>query len=987
MLTTSTKNIKKSDSIRNNLLGKSFSFPKNNIDNNRKKGINQPYNEYLNQNSLMNNQVSSGEFTLSTTGRTRNNKEENNSNEYPTLEKNLSQPNLLIKAQNQGSDNSFLHNLIFHKMEIKQYRNYIYLIQKQYNEIYGNYIKYSIKEENNYNNEKYKKEIKQLENLISRYSIIIFFLIKRNQRNIAKNILLLMIKENIAYIDFFEKNIYKEYNDIENNINLIIHGLPKSLITLLKIYSFILKYSLIFNLTKNRNIFLSRYLSLQALNHKLFLLKNEMKVSFLIPKNRLKYIYSNCLYNACYFSIMFYCPLIIPIQLSELIFKLYEGVNEFTFNKKEKSLILKSSFNYALYIYINGNSELALTQLEIIKQKLISFYEDDENNNSDDEDDEGEDNITNKANNNNTDDFDPFAKFRKQRAPQKKLSISLKDKYLIRKLEAFRKLGRRRGFIRTKTTIDKIKEILFNIELDEQKFNSKKIFEPMQQTDLFSYKNKIHKKTVKIEDIKKFFISDVNTILNKGNRKCSITERDIKNKQKFQNNFGVENRTKNRNDENAESIVNLRASHINFSSMFKLNNLNLPKYMTNPLLIETELLMCEIEIDSQNINRAYEHFKNSMLILFISKQKENKNGKKAAKDFRNRLCRISMYLNDINKFIDEKNKKEKFQVVKCLIKKSRSYLTPNKKKIFKNKKLKEKKSSMRLRRNYLFESIEVNTDKQHKSNQNYEEYYNNLLNKKTAEEIEKFFVFLNTLSLYQLKLLNDTQPQREIRNDLPILFNAQFTDSLTTGQRDTLRNLHTMLISRNMMLNNPDKLILPTNLKFSALYYKEQKNNKSSSDKKPKLIKNKNNYRKYYKVISLSNSKEYSHFKNIIFSKNIEKSLQQFLLDNYSLVMKILKEANQNEIENITENPHILVEPINDYKRNKSKTINDNWLNNGLLKLKDMKDLQALFSKINNLKIEKANNEKENNSLIDNESENNISLSISINNSSFNSKN
>ena len=68
--------------------------------------------------------------------------------------------------------------------------------------------------------------------------------------------------------------------------------------------------------------------------------------------------------------------------------------------------------------------------------------------------------------------------------------------------------------------------------------------------------------------------------------------------------------------------------------------------------------------------------------------------------------------------------------------------------------------------------------------------------------------------------------------------------------------------------------------------------------------------------------------------------------------MKILKEANQNEIENITENPHILVEPINDYKRNKSKTINDNWLNNGLLKLKDMKDLQALFSKINNLKMQ-----------------------------------
>ena len=49
--------------------------------------------------------------------------------------------------------------------------------------------------------------------------------------------------------------------------------------------------------------------------------------------------------------------------------------------------------------------------------------------------------------------------------------------------------------------------------------------------------------------------------------------------------------------------------------------------------------MCEIEIDSKNINEAYEYF-NSILILFISKQKDDKNDKKAAIDFKNRLCRI-----------------------------------------------------------------------------------------------------------------------------------------------------------------------------------------------------------------------------------------------------------------------------------------------------------------------------------------------------------
>ena len=118
---------------------------------------------------------------------------------------------------------------------------------------------------------------------------------------------------------------------------------------------------------------------------------------------------------------------------------------------------------------------------------------------------------------------------------------------------------------------------------------------------------------------------------------------------------------------------------------------------------------------------------------------------------------------------------------------------------------------------------------------NYEKHYNDLLNKKTAEEIEKFFLFLKTLSLYQLKLLNDTQPNIEIRKDLPILFISQFIECLSSSQRNTLRNLHTMSISRNTMLSIPDKLILPSNLRFSSLDYKDKSNNKSSSSKKQKL--------------------------------------------------------------------------------------------------------------------------------------------------------
>ena len=993
MLTTKNKNITREDSIRSNFLNNTFFSSKNNINKNKKEYKNQPYKEYLNQNSLMNNHhIYSGEFTLSTTGRTRNYKEETNSNEF-TLEKNCSQPNFFIKPQ-KDKDKFFLTNLIFHKIELKQYRDYIYYIQKKYNEKCGNYIKYIIKnKEENYNNNKFKKEIEYLENLIARYSIIIFYLVKQKQINIAKNLLLLMIKENLIYINFFEKNIFKVYSNIDdNNINLILHSIPKDIITLIKIYSFILKYSLLFNLAKNRNIFFSRYLSLQSLNYKIFYIKNETRDSYIEIKNGIKYIYSNCLFNSCYYSIMFYTSMIIPIKLSELIFKLYEGTNELIFNKKEKSLLLKTSFNYALFLYLNGNNESAIGQLELIKQKLISFYDgevmSDDDDDDEDEEKEKEDSLID----------DPFKKFRKKKE-QKKLSISLKDKILIKSKETLKKFERRRGFSRAQTTIDKIKEILFNIRIDDEpNFNSKKLFEPFEQVQL----NKIeHKKTIKIEEIKKFFISDVKSILNRNeNRKCSITENDLKNQEKIQNNFGVKKTIKSNR---SESIVNLRASHINFSSMLIMNKSRIPKYMTNNILIETELLMCEIEIDSKNINEAYEHFKNSILILFISKQSKDKNDIKSILEFRKKLNKISIYLKEINKYIDENNKKEKekFKIIKSLIKNNKTFIIKNKKKIFKKKKFITKNSSMEFEINNLESENEEeednnnnNNEKNNKNNKiiNYNEYYNELINKKLSEEIEKFFIFLNTLSAYQLKLLNDTQPKREIRNDLPILFNNQFKDSLTSGQRDTLRYLHTMSISRNMMLNNPDKLILPNNLKFSVLinnnnnnnYIKKDKDKNKDINKEIKIIKNIKNHKIYNKVISLTNSIEYSYFKNIIFSQNINKNLQKFFLENYSLVMKILKESKQNEINDIINNPNILIEPINNYKKNKSKKLNNNWIKNNISEFKEIKDLKKLLSKLNNLTFDPNINEKKNNDiLIDNDSDNNKSFNLSINNSSL----
>ena len=991
MLSSNIANLKISDSLRNKLLPNNGILSKNNIDDNKKAYEKQPFNEYLNLNSLMNNQISLGEYTLSTTERTKYFKDENISNDNIT-DRNYSQLNLLPKQKKYNIDNTFLINLIFNKMNIKNYRNYIYYIQKTFNKKFGGYLKNIIrnKEINNINNENYVYEISKLENLIARYSIIIFFLVRHQQINIAKRIFLLMIKENIIYINFFEKNIFKELTNIKNKIKLKNVGYPKSILTLSKIYSIILKYSLLFNLTKNRSIYISRYLSLQKLNYNFFLLKSHARESFLITDFAIKYLYANCLFNACYYSIMFYSSMIIPITFSELILKLYEGMNELLFEKKEKSLILKASFNYALFTYINGNNEQALGLLELIKEKIIEYYEY-TSNDDEEEDEEGEeDDIDNNNHINDVcgEELNPIEEFNKRKDSNKKKTVSFEQKLLVKRQETMRKLERKRGLSKTQSTIDKIKEILFNRRIGiSPRYNSRNIFDPFHQSQLKKFGDNNRKKTCKIDDIKKFFISDVKTILNKKNRKCSITEADIKNKLKFQNNFGVSN--KNNMNNSTQSIVDLRTSHINFRSLFKINKINIPKYMTNSLLIETELLMCEIQLDSKNIQEAYEHFKNSVLVLFISKQNDSQNDIKSTKDFRNKLRIISIYLKDINKFIDQKSVKNKFQVLKNSIKTTKTFLSLTKKNTFKDKKLELKKSSLRPGKNYLVKTIEFNAD--NNIDKKGDEYYNNLINKKMSIEIEKFFLFLNTLSIYQIKLLNDTQPKREIRNDLPILFGGHFKDSLTSGQINTLRNLHTMSITRNMILINPDKLILPSNIRFSTSKYSKKELNKKNKDMQIKNRKKADNHKIFEKVISFSNSAEYSYFKNIIFSTVISKRLQNFLLENYSLVMKILKELDQKEIDDILKNPSILVSPIKEYKKRQSKVSGSNFFcKNYLVKIKDIKDLKKIISKLNNIRKEedkeKSKEESLKNTLIESDSDNNsINLSI-ITSSFFNNK-
>ena len=311
----------------------------------------------------------------------------------------------------------------------------------------------------------------------------------------------------------------------------------------------------------------------------------------------------------------------------------------------------------------------------------------------------------------------------------------------------------------------------------------------------------------------------------------------------------------------------------------KNNQNKLPNIFKSPLLIKTELFLAEIELDRKNYRSAYSYLNHSLCIITIFKKIKNiiylrkyKDEQKLINEFLS-LINNSHIKNDSDFSERSEETSEDIQIEDS------------------------------IRKNEEFE-------REHELKEKIK------LNKKILKEIEKFFMFYTTLNAYQIKILNDTQPKTKKRNFLPILFQNQFKNCLTVKQIVPFENLHIMSLSRYMLLKDPNKLILPKNLNINLLYFEQ-----------PELfspryfdcdIKNRNlAKRKENEDIQKRANKI---FKQIINSKNASIFIQNFLNNNYSLVMKILKKSTQNEIYQIINNPNILIKPVEKYiKKNEKK--------------------------------------------------------------------
>ena len=697
--------------------------------------------------------------------------------------------------------------------------------------------------------------MKKLEDLIARYSLIIFLFLKLKNVIEAKKIFLLMIQENIRYFNYIENKIIYNFNTKDKNNNIQPKDNYKMISQLIKIYSFIIRYSQLFNTMNNRNKFVAKYFRIINLNYHYILnlanfhsLNNEIK-------NQLTYWFSFYLSYINYFSILNYSPFSIPITLNNIILSLYKNIDENILTTLERKLILNTRYNQGLLLYVNNKRDEALFNLKQAEQKMKILENKPKIAKKDIHASQNRNGIF--ASNNSLK-IIPYFEIK-----EKKKKLSYKSNIPIQLLKKS-KLLEQNGFF-TGKTIDLMKSM---------------------KAVKSGYSNYLYED---IENICKNFVksnvnlSHITLLIEFGIENGKLNFKEI-------NEFDKSIFSLFQKSETTLSSNSIRNSQI-ISSRRKTQEFQFPQYLIDPLFFKIELLIGEIYINKKNIKEAYEHVLKSLYLLILFKFYKPP---ELPDEYTENQKIIIGYLKLIDELCDEK-------ILESNQNEDESQTNSNGQTIF-----------------------NINSNK----NENKYNYNNNIFeeNKKNnneetiVKEFEKFFIFLSSLSVYQTKVLNETQPQNEKRNDLPIFFSTQFKDCLSTLQRLQLDKLQTMALSRFIILRNPNRWIIPSNLNTNLLNSVQNNINYNNINSKMTL--------KYFtnikglKIYSLkSNKREYNYYKKILISKKVNDKMRDFLNNNIEYALKILKKSTDEEIKYMINHPILLLNPIKKYKKSFEKKV------------------------------------------------------------------
>ena len=707
---------------------------------------------------------------------------------------------------------------------------------------------------------------------IANFSLVISLYLQENRKIDAFKLFLLLCEQNKKTLNYLTGKVLEQLPKISNR-NKIAKFYPTITKTLLQIISVFIKLAGKFNKSVLENYFIVQYLKIvHILSVTVVKYINPVKIDEINTqlKNERRYFYSNCLFDCSIYLFNRFQPFNISISILNHTLDLYNNQNvNYVLNENESTLLLKINYNLGLFCYVDGLNMEAVNNFNQAKDRVTDIKN-----------------------------F-PISKTRKSR-------ISLDEKDLM--------MNKLRNNNSTS-----------NLILD---FNDIVSPQPNQS------RNKYNRNTIK---------STTHVL----NGRESI---------EHQNNLFL--KVSNDNAENQMNKKNVRDYSTIYLGAYNILRFKNPleiELVRDKILVEIKLYLAEIELKNKNYRESLYHL-NSILNLqkkenmgeYVLYSKDNtrliKSKTNSSKNIidtaDNKTREKTRYMNDL-----KKNKSENNNSL-FLITRDKSTNNTLKDNASSNNLNNVNSSHQVMKYNLtdgdksrimrLLEEIEIacwEKDANKLKNKNqyaevtkypYDRSKNYLIrNQKiiTSKEMEKFFIFICSLSIYQLKILNDTQPPpSQRRNDLPIIFNNQFQDCLTNAQRMNLTLLETMSLSRYILLKDTNKDISLENLDIRFMLYRikdEEVDNKIDYNKimRRNRIKSNNRFKR------INNSKGNSFRSNTFSIKTPIKKVKKYEDEEEDDALKYFMKNNSPKNKKL----------IGNHKKELTKFIED--INNDELKI------------------------------------------------------
>ena len=749
---------------------------------------------------------------------------------------------------------------------------------------------------NIYNLSQYVKEN------IANYSLIFSLYFMEGEFYKSLKLFLLMCEQNRNSINYLTSKIIESLQRISNS-NKIAQFYPTITKTMLQVLAVFIKLSGKFHKSTLGNFYITLYLKITHLLSITVIKYNPGNSSEINNqlKNERKYFYSSCLFDSSIYLFNRYQPLSIIIYILQHILELYGTILTFNTSEKELVLLLKVNYNLGLFYYMDGHNYESINHLIRARDKIFEMK------------------------------YFPTTPLKNIRTT----STNEENSYIINK---------------------------------------------------FSHNTNSSSNLIKVNELMPDFNKNIQFSRNK-NKRTSLNSSGFSHNNSF--GFEKQNLFSFLKDKNINSIrdnsrkISLKQKqystiYLGVSSLLNLENPIILEEIKEKLIVEIELLLSEIELNHKNYRESLNHI--SIILNMNSKEISNNNAKlknnndndkgiiksKTVNSLIKSTSSSTTPSNGISELDENKNNNKFMKSLKVSIPSDSNLIWVNKNnnnkiKINSIEGIKLTKYQLTFNdKNRLMKILEEieNANNGNQNNISDSNMYlknsknlikrNESLNKDkkiiNSKEMEKFFIFICSLSIYQIKILNESQPEpSQRRNDLPIIFNNQFQDCLTNAQRMSLSVLETMSLTRYIILKDTNKDICPENLDYRFMKYR-LKETDSDED---------NSYKLNYKSKTIDNLKKKSYsikkqFTNTGIHKLLEKKKfeNEFMEDNSNInlllkeikseenikfinahknsILKLLRQMTLEEQRLFLENPKLLKKIINKTSKKYEEKLEEN---------------------------------------------------------------